>query len=115
MEDDEDVLAVTAKSLSELGYEVVTASNAARAMEILKGDQPIDLLFSDVIIPGGTNGAQLAVTARHVRPQLKVLLGSGYTAAALSLEHGLPDDLDVVGKPYQRDELAKKLRLAIGG
>ena len=115
VEDDEDVLAVTAKSLSELGYEVVTASNAARAMEILKGDQPIDLLFSDVIIPGGTNGAQLAVTARHVRPQLKVLLGSGYTAAALSLEHGLPDDLDVVGKPYQRDELAKKLRLAIGG
>ena len=115
VEDDQDVLAVTAESLKELGYEVVTAADAARAMEILKGDQPIDLLFSDVIIPGGTNGAQLAVTARRVRPQLKVLLGSGYTAAALSLEHGLPYDLDVVGKPYQRDELAKKLRLAIGG
>jgi signal transduction histidine kinase/CheY-like chemotaxis protein len=115
VEDDQDVLAVTAESLRGLGYQVVTAADAARAMEILKGDQPIDLLFSDVIIPGGTNGAQLAVTARRVRPQLKVLLGSGYTAAALSLEHGLPDDLDVVGKPYQRDELAKKLRLAIGG
>jgi signal transduction histidine kinase len=115
VEDDQDVLAVTAENLRELGYEVVTAIDAERAMEILKGDQPIDLLFSDVIIPGGTNGAQLAVTARHVRPQLKVLLGSGYAAAALSLEHGLPDNLDVVGKPYQRDELAKKLRLAIGG
>ena len=115
VEDDEDVLAVTAESLRELGYHVVTAANAARALEILRGDQPIDLLFSDVIIPGGTNGAQLAVTARHVRPGLKVLLTSGYTAAALSLEHGLPDNLNVVGKPYQRDELAKKLSLAIGG
>jgi signal transduction histidine kinase/CheY-like chemotaxis protein len=115
VEDDEDVLAVTAESLRELGYEVVTAADAARAMEILRGDRPIDLLFSDVIIPGGTNGAQLAVTARRLRPELKVLLGSGYTAAALSLEHGLPDNLNVVGKPYQREELAKKLRLAIGG
>jgi len=115
VEDDEDVLAVTAESLRELGYEVVTATDAAQALEILRGGQPVDLLFSDVIIPGGTNGAQLAVTARRVRPALKVLLTSGYTAAALSLEHGLPDNLNVVGKPYQRDELAKKLRLAIGG
>jgi signal transduction histidine kinase len=115
VEDDQDVLTVTAESLRELGYQVVTAVDAAGALKILRGDQPIDLLFSDVIIPGGTNGAQLADTARHVRPELKVLLGSGYTAAALSLEHGLPDNLDVVGKPYQRDELATKLRLAIGG
>ena len=115
VEDDQDVLTVTAESLRELGYQVVTAVDAAGALKILRGDQPIDLLFSDVIIPGCTNGAQLAVTARHVRPELKVLLGSGYTAAALSLEHGLPDNLDVVGKPYQRDELATKLRLAIGG
>jgi signal transduction histidine kinase len=115
VEDDEDVLSVTAESLRELGYQVVTATNAARALEILRSDQPIDLLFSDVIIPGGTNGAQLAVTARRVRPELNVLLTSGYTAAALSLEHGLQDNLNVVGKPYQRDELAKKLRLAIDG
>jgi signal transduction histidine kinase len=115
VEDDEDVLAVTAESLRELGYAVVTAVDAARALEILKGDRPIDLLFSDVIIPGGANGAQLAVTARRIRPELKVLLTSGYTAAALSLEHGLPDNLSVVGKPYQRDELARKLRLAISG
>ena len=115
VEDDQDVLAVTAESLRELGYQVLTAVDAARALEILRGDQPIDLLFSDVIIPGGTNGAQLAVEARHIRPELKVLLTSGYTAAALSLEHGLPDDLNIVGKPYQREELAKNLTLAIGG
>ena len=114
VEDDEEVLAVTSEGLRELGYEVVTSGNAARALEILAGDQRVDLLFSDVIMPGGINGAQLAVRARHLRPDLKVLLTSGYTAAALSIEHGLPDNLEIVGKPYQREELAKTLRLVIG-
>ena len=115
VEDDEDVLAVTAESLRELGYQVVSAVTAARALEILRSDQPVDLLFSDVVIPGGANGAQLAVEARRVRPRLKVLLTSGYAAAALSLEHGLPDTLEFVGKPYEREELAHKVRLAIEG
>ena len=115
VEDDEDVLAVAAESLRELGYQVVTALNAAQALEILRGNQPVELLFSDVIMPGGMNGAQLAVEARRVRPELKVLLTSGYTAAALSFEHGLPDNLNVVSKPYRREELARKLRLVISG
>jgi signal transduction histidine kinase len=115
VEDDEDVLAVVAESLRELGYQVVTAANAVQALEILRGDHPVDLLFSDVIMPGDMNGAQLAVEARRVRSELKVLLTSGYTAAALSREHGLIDDLNVVEKPYRREELAKKLRLVIGG
>jgi signal transduction histidine kinase len=114
VEDDEEVLAVTADSLREFGYQVVTAVSGAQALEILMGSQPIDLMLSDVIMPGGINGAQLAVRARHVRPELKVLLTSGYTAAALNREHGLPDNLDIVGKPYRREELAKKLRLVIG-
>ena len=67
------------------------------------------------LFPGGTDGAQLSVEARHIRPELKVLLTSGYTAAALSPEHGLPDNLNVVGKPGRREELAKNLRLVIGG
>jgi signal transduction histidine kinase/CheY-like chemotaxis protein len=115
VEDDEDVLAVTAESLRELGYQVVTAATAATALEILRSDQPVDLLFSDVVIHGGTDGAQLAVEARRVRPELKVLLTSGYAAAALSLEHALPDTLGFVGKPYEREALAQKLRLAIEG
>ena len=66
-------------------------------------------------MPGAMNGAQLATEARRVRPELKVLLTSGYTAAALSFEHGLPDNLTVVEKPYRREQLAEKLRLMIGG
>ena len=115
VEDDEQVLAVAADSLRELGYQVVTALNAAQALDILRGDDPVDLLFSDFIMPGAMNGAQLATEARRVRPELKVLLTSGYTAAALSFEHGLPDNLTVVGKPYRREQLAEKLRLMIGG
>jgi signal transduction histidine kinase len=115
VEDDEDVLAVSAESLRELGYQVVTAGNAAEALEILRGDQAVELLLSDVIMPGGMNGVQLTVEARRIRPELKVLLTSGYTAAALSLEHGLPDNMNVVEKPYRREDLARKLRLVIGG
>ena len=113
--EDKDVLLVAAENLTELGYHVETAVNAAQALEILRGDDPVDLLFSDVIMPGDMNGVQLAVEARRIRPELKVLLTSGYAATALSREHGLPDNLNVVEKPYQREELAKKLRLVIGG
>jgi DNA-binding NtrC family response regulator len=115
VEDDEEVLAVAAENLTELGYQVVTAGNAEQGLAVLRSTQPIDLLLSDVIMPGGMNGVQLAVEARRTRPQLKVLLTSGYTATALSLEHGLPNNLDVVEKPFRREELAKKLRLVIGG
>jgi signal transduction histidine kinase/CheY-like chemotaxis protein len=115
VEDDEDVLVVASESLGELGYQVVTASDATQALAILRGDQPVDILLSDVIMPGGMNGVQLTVEARRIRPELKVLLTSGYTAAALSLEHGLPDNLNVLEKPYRREELAKQLRLVIGG
>ena len=70
----------------------------------------IQQVSSDVLslsMPAGVVGGSGA--------DLKVLLTSGYTAAALSLEHGLPDNLNLVGKPYQREELAKQLRLVIGG
>jgi CheY-like chemotaxis protein len=108
VEDDADVLVVASESLRELGYQVVTAGNAAQALEILKGDQPVDLSLSDVIMPGGMNGVQLTVEARRIWPELKVLLTSGYTAAALTLEHGLPDNSNVVEKPYRREETGQE-------
>jgi len=115
VEDFEYIDMVATESLRGLGYQVETALNAAQALDILRGDNPVDLLFSDVIMPGGMNGVQLTVEARRIRPELKVLLSSGYTASALKREHGLPDNLNIVEKPYQREELAKKLRLVIGG
>jgi signal transduction histidine kinase len=115
VEDDEDVLELAASALNDLGYSVLTATNAAEALDILRTADRLDVLFSDVIMPGGMNGAQLAVEARRIRPDLKVLLTSGYTAEALVHEHGLPDDLLVLGKPYRHEDLANKIRLVMNG
>jgi signal transduction histidine kinase len=115
VEDDEDVLTVLTENLRELGYRVVTAVNAGPALEVLKGDQAVNLLLSDVIMPGDMNGVQLAIEARRIRPNVKVLLTSGYSAVALSADYGLPGDLSIMDKPYRRDELARKVRLAIDG
>ena len=114
VEDDPDVLNVAARGLLDLGYNVKIATNAEQAMDVLHGDATVDLLFSDVVMPGAMNGAQLAVAARRIRPDLKVLLTSGYTASALSEDHGISERLDVLRKPYRREELASKVRLVIG-
>ncbi len=115
VEDDEQVLAMAVESLEELRYRVVVARNAAEALEHLKGVERIDILFSDVVMPGGMNGSQLAVEARRLRPGIKVLLTSGYVAnldEGQVIGHG---ELPVLNKPYRRDELARSLRLVLGG
>jgi CheY-like chemotaxis protein len=113
VEDDEQVLGMAVESLEELRYAVIVAHNAAEALEHLAGPARIDIMFSDVVMPGGMNGAQLADEARRIRPELKVLLTSGYVSAQ-SEEQVLESELPVLSKPYQRDELARKLRLVLG-
>ncbi|MGX7705186.1 ATP-binding protein [Methylobacterium sp. Gmos1] len=115
VEDDEPVLAMAVESLEELRYRVVVARNAAEALEHLRGVERIDILFSDVVMPGGMNGSQLAVEAQRLRPGIKVLLTSGYVA---NLDEGQVigrGELPVLSKPYRRDELARSLRLVLGG
>ena len=106
VEDDRQVLAVTTEMLSGLGYEVTTACDAASALEVLKTGEPVDLLFSDVIMPGGRNGLELAEIARELRPDLKVLLSSGYVGQGVSLTESA---FEVIDKPYERSALAAKL------
>jgi len=115
VEDDEGVLGMAVESLEELRYRVVVARNAAEALEHLRGVERIDILFSDVVMPGGMNGSQLAVEAQRLRPGLKVLLTSGYVA---NLDEGQvigKGELPVLNKPYRRDELARSLRLVLNG
>jgi signal transduction histidine kinase len=109
VEDDAEVLAIVVEGLKELGYRTVSATNAAEALAMLRGDHPIDVMFSDVVMPGAMNGIELTREARRLRPDLKVLLTSGYT----TLPAPLPDDLPLLGKPYRRDELETKIRTAI--
>ena len=115
VEDDEQVLGMAVESLEELRYRVIVTRNAAEALEHLRGVERIDILFSDVVMPGGMNGSQLAAEARRVRPDIKILLTSGYVA---NLDEGQvlgQGELPVLNKPYRRDELARSLRLVLGG
>jgi CheY-like chemotaxis protein len=107
VEDDPEVLTLCVDMLTELGYACATTTNAQAALELLSGEQPYDLLFSDVVMPGGMNGIELARRAQHLRPRLRLLLTSGYLGDDIATE---PHDFPLVAKPYQRDTLAVRLR-----
>ena len=106
VEDDDDVIGATAETLRDAGFEVVTAATGAEALQVLRKDAGIDLLFTDVMMPGGLDGVGLAEAGLKARPDLKVLLTSGYSEAALQ-EH--LHDLPILAKPYHRDELLRRL------
>jgi CheY-like chemotaxis protein len=112
VEDDFAVLEMAVESLSDLGYQTLTAEDAQSALAILRSHARIDILFSDVVMPGGMNGVQLSVEAKRLRPQLKVLLSSGYTGAALG-QSGVPEDTTILSKPYRREDLAQKLHMVL--
>ena len=112
VEDEPAVLAAVVESLTDLGYRVLSAQNAAEALECLRSKEKIDILFSDIVMPGGMNGVQLAVESSRVRPGLHVVLTSGYTGEALIGEHGVPAEVSILTKPYRQYELAERLKIA---
>jgi PAS domain S-box-containing protein len=113
VEDDPEVLDVTVEMLRGLGYEVLTAPDGPSALAVLRRDAEIDVLFTDIVMPRGINGVELAREARRLRPNVRVLLASGYPASILAADHGASDDGEFafLGKPYRRAELADKLRV----
>jgi signal transduction histidine kinase/uncharacterized membrane protein len=113
VEDEQAVREMAAESLEGLGYKVVTAPDARIALDVLRGPNRVDVLFSDVVMPGGMNGAQLAVQAREIRGGLKVLLTSGYMATATGGSRDLPEGVPLLRKPYMREDLAAKLEMVI--
>ena len=115
VEDNEDVRAVAVRQLTELGYEVIEASNAKSALEIIRQDSAIDLLFTDVIMPGGMTGDALAREARKHRPALKTLFTSGFAHAAIQSGGETSEILaaSMLSKPYRKHELAQRVRDAL--
>lgn len=110
VEDDEDVRRYVAEALRDLGYRVETAPQASTALTLLETDTPFDLLFTDVVLPGGMNGRQLAERARELRPHLRVLFATSYTRNAI-IHHGRLDaDVNLLVKPFTPDALERKLR-----
>ena len=111
VEDDPQVLAVTVQVLREMGYEVITAANAQSAIERLEAGEEVDLLFSDVVMPGGCNGVELARRAKAMRPNLKVLLSSGYVGEAAAMA---AEAFELIDKPYEQASLAARLAQLLG-
>ena len=113
-EDDAMVRAYARGQLEELGYRVIEAASGADALELLHARDDLDLLFTDVVMPGGMSGRQLADAARVIRPALPVLYTSGYTQDAI-IHHGrLEPGVMLLSKPYRRAELAQKVSAALG-
>jgi CheY-like chemotaxis protein len=113
VEDDALVREYVVTQISRFGYHTLAASNAAEALAMIDRGEHIDLLFTDVMLPGGMNGRQLATEALKRRPGLKVLYTSGYTENAL-VHHGrLDPGVLLLPKPYLSSDLARMLRTAL--
>ena len=110
VEDDEDVRAAVFDMLTEFGYAVLKAENAEQALAILNSGVSIDLLFTDVVMPGPVSTREMARRARELHPNLAVLYTSGYTQNAIVHNGRLDDNVFLLSKPYRRDELASKIR-----
>ena len=110
LEDDDDVRSYSVDTLRELGYRVLEAHDGPSALRLLERQPRVDLLFTDVVLPGGLTGAQVAAQAKVVRPALKVLFTTGYARNAI-IHHGrLDKGVQLIVKPFSFNELAAKVR-----
>ena len=114
VEDDDEVRDTAVALLSELGYRVLKSRDAASALSVIESGIPIDLLFTDVVMPGPLRSPELARRAKERLPQLAVLFTSGYTENAI-VHHGrLDPGVELLSKPYTREALARKVRYVLG-
>ena len=113
VEDNDEVRGHVESMLSGLGYEVASAASGREALEVLDRAGEIDLLFTDVVMPGGMNGRDVAEAARRARPNLKVLFTSGYAEGALQNDGRLAKGMLLLAKPYRKRDLAEKVREAL--
>ena len=113
VEDNPDVRRVAVRQLIELGYQVTEADSGAAGLEALVQDHGVDLVFSDIVMPGGMTGIEMVAVARQQRPGLKALFTTGFTSAATA-NNGRVTGADLmISKPYRVSELAAKLREAL--
>lgn len=100
--------------LESLGYRVRMVNSANEALQLIRAGEPVDLLFTDLIMPGHMNGVVLAREARRMLPSLKILLTTGYASESIE-RHGADGEFPVLDKPYRHDELARKIRIVLDG
>jgi CheY-like chemotaxis protein len=115
VEDDEGVRAAVVDMLTDLGYSVQRAESAEAALALMEKGARIDLLFTDVVMPGAISTREFTRRAQAMQPKLLVLYTSGYTQNAIVHNGKLDDDALLLSKPYRKDELARKLRAVFAG
>ena len=115
VEDDDDVRNTVVEMLLELGYRVLKARDAQSALAIVESGEPIDLLFTDVVMPGPIRSPELARRAREKLPDVAVLFTSGYTDNAIVHGGMLDPGIELLSKPYTREAMARKLRQVLRG
>ncbi|MBX9795783.1 PAS domain-containing protein [Sphingomonas sp.] len=113
VEDDPLVRSHVCTLLRGLGYSVTTAADGREAMTMIETDHPIDLLFTDIVMPGGVDGTALAAMALKLRPELKLLFTSGYADQRKLPGDGADGAPRILRKPYRRAELAEQVRAAL--
>ncbi|MFV2056102.1 MAG: PAS domain S-box protein, partial [Thiohalomonadales bacterium] len=113
VDDELGLLDLAQHYLDDLGYKTQRAENAAQALQILQGDSKFDLLFSDVVMPGGVNGYQLAQQATEGCPGLRVLLTSGFASKSIEQQGLSHFSANMLNKPYRKVELANRIRLVL--
>jgi PAS domain S-box-containing protein len=115
VEDDTMVRNFVIAQLQGLGYRTVAAGDSRAALKLIEAGEPFDLLFTDIVIPGGMSGRELADKVAAIRPGVRVLYTSGYTDNAI-VHHGkLDDGVMLLTKPYRRNQLAEMIRKALNG
>jgi len=114
-EDDPDVQATVVELLTDLGYIVLRANDAQSALSVIESGVAIDLLFTDVVMPGALKSPELARLARARLPELMVLFTSGYTENAIVHDGRLDVGVELLSKPYTREQLARKVRAVLEG
>jgi PAS domain S-box-containing protein len=114
VEDDEDVREMIVGILSDLGYRTLVATTGPEALAILRRESTVDLLFTDIVMPAGMTGTELARRASQIRPGLKVLLSSGYTREDVQ-SHPVRGEFPFIAKPYRPTTLSQKLRQVLSG
>jgi signal transduction histidine kinase len=110
VEDNDGVRDYAIRVLEQLGYCVLAASNANEALRLLSDGKHVDLLFTDVVLPGAMTGRVLADQAKDMRPGLRVLYTTGYTRNAIVHQGRLDPDVHLLNKPYTQQSLARKVR-----
>ena len=110
VEDDARVRQLTVRRLGLIGYQVLEAPDGPSAIAILERGDPVDLVFTDLIMPGGLSGREVAIKAREIRPGIRVLLTSGFAEELVRSDELQRENLKVLRKPYQQADLAAALR-----